>query len=783
MSFNYHVFISYSHPDNLEAGSTGWVTRFNELLEPILTSRLKRTSAKIWRDNRLSDNDVFDPVIMQALPESAVFIAVLSDNYVESPWCQREAQAFCDLAAGNGGLAPGNRQRVFKIAKLPPERLDPLPAPMRTDTNFYKPFFVRADKDRRITKDPQDTPLELDPTYGPEFENELRKNIAILAQDIVDTLKTLGAPGAVAPPVAPSGNPKPTVYLAECAEDRRADRESLRGALVQAGYQVLPDRELPVDEEAYRVEVARLLERSALSVHLLGTSPGSVPDGPGMDSDLVIQNALAVERATAGSLRRVVSLPDGTVCKRPIHQQFLDAITSQAAVLGPSAELIDGGYQKLLKEVQDTLKLIEKPPPAPPPAAPTVPGASAQTGESAGRLKLYVIFVEPDFEDDACGNLRDALDDQVDVLKPVFEGTPEEKREAAKQRLTECDAVLLYYGAGTDGWRESVLSEIRQAAAWRSGRALPVLQWIGGPSTRVKRDELRKTKPNIVNALDGYEPALLTQLLALLSTREQDMTDALPVAPVPPHNPYPGLRPFRSDEKHLFFGRERQVDRMVEKLAAHRFLAVVGGSGSGKSSLVNCGLAPGAAPRQHGQSRLGLADGANATGQRPDRCAGARAGRAGVLFDEPLSGRAECRRAGRDDAAPGQSGVGRHGGAGRPADRHQPAGGGRPVRGAVPFSRPAPRRCAAHGDAYTPPEDALAFVALLLAAAAQTSSANLRGADDALGLSRRLHAVRRLARGDQRRPVPGATADSQRDPRRDHRPGGGGGTGRSVRCW
>ena len=57
-------------------------------------------------------------------------------------------------------------------------------------------------------------------------------------------------------------------------------------------------------------------------------------------------------------------------------------------------------------------------------------------------------------------------------------------------------------------------------------------------------------------------------------------------------NPFPGLRPFRPDEKHLFFGRENQVDRMVDKLAARRFLAVVGTSGSGKSSLVNCGLRP-----------------------------------------------------------------------------------------------------------------------------------------------------------------------------------------------
>ena len=62
--------------------------------------------------------------------------------------------------------------------------------------------------------------------------------------------------------------------------------------------------------------------------------------------------------------------------------------------------------------------------------------------------------------------------------------------------------------------------------------------------------------------------------------------------PIVRNNPFPGLRPFREDEEHLFFGREHQVDAMVNKLARTRFLAVVGTSGSGKSSLVNCGLRP-----------------------------------------------------------------------------------------------------------------------------------------------------------------------------------------------
>ena len=57
-------------------------------------------------------------------------------------------------------------------------------------------------------------------------------------------------------------------------------------------------------------------------------------------------------------------------------------------------------------------------------------------------------------------------------------------------------------------------------------------------------------------------------------------------------NPYPGLRPFSENEEYLYFGREAAVDAMIDRLKGRRFLAVLGTSGSGKSSLVNCGLRP-----------------------------------------------------------------------------------------------------------------------------------------------------------------------------------------------
>ena len=60
----------------------------------------------------------------------------------------------------------------------------------------------------------------------------------------------------------------------------------------------------------------------------------------------------------------------------------------------------------------------------------------------------------------------------------------------------------------------------------------------------------------------------------------------------PQFNPFPGLRPFSIDECHLFFGREGQVDEVLVKLAEKRFITVLGYSGSGKSSLMHCGLIP-----------------------------------------------------------------------------------------------------------------------------------------------------------------------------------------------
>lgn len=537
MDFHTHVFISYAHADNLEAGGPGWVSRFHELLEPFLTSRLKRTKAVIWRDKRLSDNDVFDPVIMQQLPDSAVLVAVLTDNYVDSKWCLREAEAFCEAAQAKIGLSPNNKSRVFKVIKLPPEGQSTLPAAMRE--TLGTPFYLRVDKDRRETQDRNDRAVELDPNYGAAYAERLKLQVALLAQDIADTLKAIDAAGAAAGAAGTAGDagaaadasPKrPTVYLAQCGEDRRYDREALRSELVQRGYPVLPDRELPTSETEYRAEVARLLERSALAVHLLGVSPGLVPEGKGLDSVLVIQNAMAVEsvaeRATTradgagfGPLRRVVSLPAGTLCERPNHQQFLQDMHSRAELQG-GAEVITGDLEAVKAAMHVALKAIEAPPPPPVvPAAPADAAAVAAAGDAAsaaaGPGTIYVIFDAPDRK--ATAEIRKALSTRFNVLKPVFSAVEGEGREANERWFTECDVVLIFYGSGTVGWKATVDSDLLKARSWRKGRPFRgVFTWVADGPSEDKDDLVDTGGASVIDARAGYAEALLAPVIGAL---------------------------------------------------------------------------------------------------------------------------------------------------------------------------------------------------------------------------------------------------------------------------
>jgi hypothetical protein len=73
-----------------------------------------------------------------------------------------------------------------------------------------------------------------------------------------------------------------------------------------------------------------------------------------------------------------------------------------------------------------------------------------------------------------------------------------------------------------------------------------------------KQDLIEMEEPNLINGLGGFSE---TAAQPSRRCRARDVPNDPTSAPL--LNPFPGLRPFREDEEHLFFGRESQVDSMV----------------------------------------------------------------------------------------------------------------------------------------------------------------------------------------------------------------------------
>ncbi len=112
-----------------------------------------------------------------------------------------------------------------------------------------------------------------------------------------------------------------------------------------------------------------------------------------------------------------------------------------------------------------------------------------------------------------------------------------------------------------------------------------------------------------IDLREGHYQQGVQELLALLSELPEPPAER-PTGEYTfePRNPYKGLRAFNSADAGDFFGRERLVSEMLDMVGAtlsaldaqtpaERFLAVVGPSGSGKSSVVMAGLLP---QMQHG---------------------------------------------------------------------------------------------------------------------------------------------------------------------------------------
>jgi hypothetical protein len=493
MTFEKALFISYAHIDNqpLTPGHQGWVTQFHASLESMLNMRMGH-KVEIWRDEKLSGIDRFADEIVRQFPKTAMLVSVLSPRYVESDWCTREVREFCAAAEQSNGLTLDNKSRIVKVIKTPTDN-DGLLPPLMHEMLGYE-FYTYVDQ----------APMELDSAFGPDMAQKYNLKLAKLAWDIAQLLKKM-EPATPRQNGAPPSPTKPAVYLAECSYDRREVREALQSDLQLSGYRILPDRQLPRDEAEYTAEVSRLLEQCKLSVHLVGSSYGAVLDGPSQKSVVVMQNELAIERSRNGGLKRVIWLPEGTSPKQSEQQQFIEALQKNAqAQFG--ADLITSDIETLKNTVYAALRQAEKP----------VSVNGLTPGAADGVKQIYIICDERDRHNTI--PLRKFLKGAgFDVKIPVFEGDAAALRQANQDVLAQCDVVMMFYGVGGEAWKRTVESDLKKMKGYRGEKPLPsTFVYLAEPATDDKKDLIDMEEPNLINGLEGFQPAPMKPFLDAL---------------------------------------------------------------------------------------------------------------------------------------------------------------------------------------------------------------------------------------------------------------------------
>lgn len=489
MNFEKDAFISYAHLDNVELieGSKGWITNLHRALE-IRLAQLLGKQPQIWRDPKLSGNDVVEDVLVERLRRVAALISVVSPRYVKSEWTRKELSEFWKAAEEQGGVRFRDKARIFKVLKTPVP-LEMHPPELQTLIG-YQFFKVDADTGRVH---------ELNEVFGSEAQRDFWLRLDDLAHDICCMLEILEAPEA------PGGLRKATengaIFLAEVTSDLREQRETLRRDLQQHGHTVLPARALPLVVSELKAAIHEDLVRCRMSIHLVGKSYGFVPEASDQ-SILEIQNELAIARGELGGFSRLLWMPPGLEVTDERQRRMINQLRTDPGVQ-KGADLLETSVEDLRTLIYERLKV--------PQSIPTERIAAGTRGTS----QLYLVYDQRNANE--VKPWADYLFEQgLEVLHPAFAGDEAEVREYHEENLRTCDAALILYGGASECWLRRKLREFQKSAGYGRTKPAPVVAVSLIPPKTEEKERFRTHDAIVIPQFDGFSPEPLGPFISRL---------------------------------------------------------------------------------------------------------------------------------------------------------------------------------------------------------------------------------------------------------------------------
>ncbi len=436
MAFEIDVLITFADKDNetSKKNEIGWVSQFKKFLELMLYQVLGE------KPNILLKGE-YDSVTASTMDNVAVLVAVLSKDFVQSGRCLDTIEAF------NKATATAKVNRVFKVLKSPLS-IQEHPPRLR-DLIGYDMF--QLDNETGVMKEYSDF-------FSQEAEKQYWMKLVDLAYDIHESLLLLRQ-GETKSVEVKNIFKRKTIYLAETGHDISVQRNIIKRELLRHGYIVLPKQTLPQRLNELETMVKKDLEDCSLSIHLIGSAYGEIPEGS--DRSIIdIQNQLAAEQSIVkkqnkDEFSRLIWIAPNLKNASDKQKSFIESIRRDVEAQ-EGAEILQNpleDFKNIMRE--ELLESLER------------KGPDDFKGKS-----IYVVHDRID--DQEVKPFKEAIEKSgFKILTPAFEGELLEVRKNHIENLKNLDGAIIFKGKVNDQWVRMKVLDLLKAPGF--GRKKPIL--------------------------------------------------------------------------------------------------------------------------------------------------------------------------------------------------------------------------------------------------------------------------------------------------------------------
>ncbi|MEO7991841.1 MAG: hypothetical protein ABI663_19965 [Chryseolinea sp.] len=437
MVFEIDVLIAFADRDNepTSKNEPGWVSQFKKFLELMLTQVLGQ------KPNVLIKAD-YDSIVSPKLDNVGVFVAILSKDFIESGKCLDHVESFYKAVESTSK----KKNRAFKVFKTPLS-VQEQPPRLRDSIGYD---MYQLDPDSGETKEYTDY-------FSTEAERQYWMKMVDLAYDIYEALLYLKDDAASAE--VKNIYKRKTIYLAETGHDLSVQRNIIKRELQRHGYQVLPNHTLPGNASDLERTVRKELDESALSIHLIGSAYGEIPEGS--DRSVVdIQNKLAAEKSLQAKERkeefgRLVWISPNLTHASEKQKAFIENIKRDAEVQ-EGADILQTSLEDFKNIMREEL----------------VDAGEKKPVDEGGGHTIYMMHDKVDRI--AVRPLIDVMEKSgFNVLIPDYEGELLELRQKHINNLKNLDGAIIYKGNVNEQWVRMKALDLLKAPGF--GRKKPIL--------------------------------------------------------------------------------------------------------------------------------------------------------------------------------------------------------------------------------------------------------------------------------------------------------------------